>query len=228
MAKTALQLANLALAELREPTISTFTESDYAALVLSKLNQAKREIEDTAPWDCLRTVLTFSTVSGTETYSLGTGGVATGGTTNERSYLVKDERGLPMIFDTTSKTQLSIVGKEYHRSLSQLNQMTNAQPGPVSILKANTGMTLRFYPKPNGIYAISSTWVIPQPDFAATGTELTVPHAPVYLRCASLLAEERGDGMGSRAAALKAMSDDALNDAIQFGRDMSELTAYVE
>lgn len=224
---TALQLVNKILVELREATVSDFS-AQYTAYVLQKLNQAKREVEDVHPWDALRTVLTFPTVSGTETYSAGTGGVASGGPTTERSYLVKDQWGREMVYDTTSKTQLSLVGAEYHRSLSQLAQMTNAQPGPFSLLRSSTGYSFRLYPKPNGIYTITSTWVIPQADFSATGTVLSVPEAPVWLRAAAYCASERGDGMGERATELHAQAQTALTDAMQFGRDMNELVCQVK
>ncbi len=224
---TALQLVNKALIELREAVVTDFSAT-YTILALQKLNQAKREVEDAHPWDALRTVITFPTVSGTETYNVGTGGVGTGGTTNERSYLVKDERGREMVYDVSSKTQLQLVGVEYHRSLSQLAQMTNAAPGPFSVIRAATGSTFRFYPKPNGIYSISSTWVIPSPDFTTTTDTLLIPAAPVYLLAAAYLAAERGDGMGEASANLKNAADRALSDAMQFGRDMNELVYYPE
>ena len=224
---TALQLVNKALRELREPQVTDFS-ADYTLLALQKVNQARREIENVRPWDALRVAITFPTVSGTETYNLGTGTTATGGVTNERSYLVKDECGREMIFDVTSKTQLSLVGTEYHRSLSQLAQMTNAQPGPVSLIRASTGYTMRMYPKPNGVYSIVSTWIVPQPDFTLVTDNLSIPEAPVYLLAASYLAAERGDGMGEAAANLRAAAMQAVNDAIQFGSDLNELTFYVE
>jgi hypothetical protein len=227
MASTALQLVNKILVELRESTVSDFS-ANYTVFVLQKLNQAKREVEDACPWDALRTVVTFPTVSGTETYNLGTGGVGTGGTTNERSYLVKDEYGREMVYDTTSKTQLSLMGAEYHRSLSQLAQMSNAPPGPFSLNRSASGYTMRLYPKPNGVYTITSTWIIPQPDFSSTATTISVPEAPVWLLAAAYCAAERGDGLGERAADLRAQAQQALSDAMQFGRDMNEMVATVE
>jgi hypothetical protein len=224
---TALQLVNKVLVELREATVADFSAT-YSIFVLQKLNQAKREVEDAYAWDALRTVLTFPTVSGTETYNLGTGGVASGGTTTERSYLVKDKCGREMVYDTTSKTQLTLAGVEYHRSLSQLAQMQNAAPGPFSLLRAGTGYTMRLYPKPNGVYTITSTWIIPQADFTTTATVLSVPEAPVWLRAAAYCAAERGDGLGERAAALMASADVALSDAMQYGRDLNELVCYPE
>ncbi len=68
---TALQVVNKALVEMREAQVDNFS-ADYTVLVLQKVNQAKAEIENMRPWDCLRTVITFPTVSGTETYNLGT------------------------------------------------------------------------------------------------------------------------------------------------------------
>ena len=133
-----------------------------------------------------------------------------------------------MVYDTTSKTQLSLNGAEYHRSLSQLAQMTNASPGPFSLIRARTGYSMRLYPKPNGIYTMTSTWVIPQADFTATATVLSVPEAPVWLRAAAYAAGERGDGMGERAAALMASAEVALSDAMQYGRDLNELVFYPE
>lgn len=224
---TALQLVNKVLIELRETQVSDFSAA-YTIFILQKLNQAKREVEDATAWDSLRTVITFPTVSGTETYDLGTGGVGSGGTTNERSYLVKDRCGREMVYDVTSKTQLTLQDAEYLRSLSQLDQMTDAQPGPFSLIRASTGYTMRMYPPPNGIYSIKSTWIIPQPDFSSTATVLSVPEAPVYLKAAAYCAAERGDGLGDRAAELMAQAQTALSDAIQYGRDMNEMVCTVE
>ncbi len=133
-----------------------------------------------------------------------------------------------MVYDTTSKTQLQLVGTEYHRSLSQLAQMQDAMPGPFSVIRANTGSSIRLYPKPNGVYTITTTWIIPQADLASISTTLTIPDKPVYLLAASYLAAERGEGMGERSAELRASAMQAVSDAIQFGSDLNELTFYVE
>lgn len=224
---TALTLINKVLRELRERVVTDFT-ADYTQFVLQKLNLAKEKVENVRPWVALRKVLTFNTASGTETYNLGTGTAAVGGVTTERSYLVKDEAQLPMVYDTTNKTQLMEYPAELLRGDSILALLTNTIPARFALIQSPTGYTLRIYPKPNGIYAMSTTWVIPQEDLALTGDVLLVPSTPVWLFAAAMCAAERGEGMGDRAQTLEADAYQALNDAIQFGTDINELTAYVD
>lgn len=229
---TALQLVNYALTELREKTVTDFTAT-YSIFVLQQVNKAKRVVEDTRPWNALRKVITFTTADGTETYNLGDGGVGSSDT-NERSYLVKDESDklgwgwnrASMMYDTTNKTQLWDYPAEIMRGDSQLALLQNALPQRYSLIQSATGITVRIYPKPNGAYSMSSTWVVPQADLSAVSDVLLVPAAPVWLLAAAYCAEERGDGQGQRADALYQQARDALSDAIQYGTDINELVAY--
>jgi hypothetical protein len=158
---------------------------------------------------------------------MATGGVGSGARlTTERSYLVMDEQQRPMLYDTQSKTQLTLQPAEYMRGLSQLAQNSDTQPALFSLIPSATGITIRIYPKPNAVYPITGTWVVPQDDLTAVSDVLLVPSAPVWLLAAAYCAGERGDGMGDRAQELQQQAREALNDAIQYGTDINELTCY--
>ena len=67
---TYLELVNDVLVRLREPIVTTYSETTYSSLIAKFINDAKRQIEDAYAWNVLGTTITLSTVSGTYSYSL--------------------------------------------------------------------------------------------------------------------------------------------------------------
>lgn len=224
---TYLGLVNKVMTELRKPII-TEIDSDYARLVGQKVNQAKEEVEASHPWSALRTDITFSTVAGTQDYNLGTSGVGTGGTTNERSYLVKDMFGRPAFFNKTASVlgRVHMQPRELMRADIAWNLASNAIPSLYSIKRAASGVTISLYPKPDAVYSMQATFVIPQPELTDKADILIVPEKPVYLLAAAYAALERGGGQGTEGETLKAMADRALNDAINFDSEPVEQTMF--
>lgn len=222
---TYLGLINKVLIELRKPLI-TEIDSDYARLLGQKVNQAKEEVEAAHPWSALRTDITFSTVAGTQDYNLGTSGVGTGGTTNERSYLVKDLFGRPALFNKTTAAlgRVYMQPRELMRADIAWNLASNAIPSLFSLKRSASGITISLYPKPDAVYTMQATFVIPQAELSSKDAVLTVPEKPVYLLAAAYAAAERGGGQGTEGDNLKAMADRALNDAINFDAEPAEQT----
>jgi hypothetical protein len=197
---TFLQLINRVLVRLREKTVTTPTESEYSSLIGAYINDAKEHVEKTWDWKALRRELTFPTVSAQNDYNLGAGGVATGGTTTETSRLVYDNANRPQVFNLTEDgSQLSEAPLEYLRGFNA-SSPSPAMPGMFSLVRAGTGVTMRFVPAPDAVYAMKAVFVIPQDDLSAGSDVLTVPATPVWKIGASESYPRawRGYGRGSR------------------------------
>lgn len=226
---TYLQLINRVLRGLREQQVSDLT-ADYTLLIGQLVNEAKEEVENAWKWKALRTDITFSTVSGTQDYNLGTGGVGSGGTTTQRSELLYDERRSPMLYVTQSgyERRMSEVGRELHKDWIIGADMDNTIPSTFSIVRSSTGITVSIYPKPNGAYTMAGRFYIPQDELDTATDVLSVPAEPVWRRALALAASERGAGMGEDVAKLEARADRVLWDAITREAEDGELTFYEE
>ena len=221
---TYLELINKVLRGLREKQVTSFS-SEYVNLIGQLVNEAKEEVEDAWPWKALRTDVTFNTVSGTQDYNLGTGGVGTGGTTTERSKLVMDSAQRPMLFVTTSgyETRCIEMPREQHKEWIIDNELSNTNPVYFSQVRSATGITISLYPKPNGVYAMRGTFYIPQAELSTLTTSITCPSKPVWLRALALALEERNAGS---AGSTDYRAQQALWNAITSEAEDGELTLY--
>jgi hypothetical protein len=210
---TYIQLINRVLVRLREKQVSTPTENEYSALIGAWINDAKEHVEKTWDWKALRREITFSTVVGQNDYNLGSGGVATGGTTTEISRLLKDKCGRPCVWNTDEESRMILSDLEYLRDLD-IGDVSDSQPATFALLRASTGITLRFVPAPDAVYAMKAVFIIPQDELTASTDVLTVPAAPVWKMALARAMAERGEGMGEDPVILSSEAKMALNDAI--------------
>lgn len=210
---TYLQLINRVLVRLREKTVTTPAGSEYSSLVGAYINDAKEVVEKAWNWKALRREITFNTVAGQNDYNLGSGGVAVGGTTNENSRLLMTKDGRPQFWNTTDETQMGLYDLEYLRDLN-ISAPSNSTPFSFALLRASTGITVRFVPAPNAVYAMKAVFIIPQDELTASSDVLTVPASPVWKAALARASGERGTGMGEDPEALNAMAHGALVDAI--------------
>ena len=67
---TFLELVNDVLVRLREPVVTTYSETTYSTLIAKFINDAKRQVEDAFSWNALGTTITVTTVANTSSYSL--------------------------------------------------------------------------------------------------------------------------------------------------------------
>lgn len=224
---TLLQLVNKVLRRLRETTVTTLV-SDYSLLVVDYINEAKEIVEGAWKWKALRTTVTFPTVVGQAEYNLGTSGVAVGGTTNERSLLLYDECGRPLVFNTTLDTQLQDYPLATVRGWQAVDQSPNALPYSFAVRRISTGLRLVIYPEPDAVYTISADFLIPQADLSGVTDVISVPAEPVWRLALAMAEEERGTGMGARADALYIRARNCVADYV--GRDIEpgELDVYPE
>lgn len=223
---TYLELINKVLRELREKTVSDLA-ADYTLLIGQFVNEAKEEVERAWNWKSMRYNLTFNTVSAQQDYELGTGGVASGGTTTQRSKLVYDA-GQPQVFVTTAnyETRLVEVPRERHEEMIAMDESSNQQPIYFSTKRTSSGVTLSLYPKPDGVYAIQARFYIPQAELSTSSTTISCPPEPVWKLALALAASERGGGLGEQAGALYARAERALWGCVTEESEDYELTFY--
>lgn len=212
---TYLQIINRVLRKLREKQVTTLT-SEYTNFIGQLVNDAKEDVEGAWDWKCLRTNIAVTTVAGTQDYAL------TG--TNERSRLLYDKAtGWPMAFNLTEDgCQLYEVGLEtIRRDIAEVQD--NQKPYRFAILRTNSGLSVRIYPKPDAVYSLQFTCVIPQAELTATGTTLTIPWQPVYRQALFEATAERGTGLGGNLQRLEERATRALHDAIMQDVEPDEL-----
>jgi hypothetical protein len=212
---TYLELINKVLNRLRQDTIASLSDNG-ATIVGHFVNQAKEEIEDMGPWKALRSAQTVSASAGTASYAMGS--------TNERSYVLRDPRGVPQIYETTSgsKGLIDLIDWEEMRRLHNLDEsVVTGQPIYAAIDRSASGLTIKFYPTPASSRTYSVVCVVPQAALAAVDTALTIPSRPVWMYAAALYALERGEEGSGEPGSLMMQARAVINDAVltDFGAD---------
>lgn len=209
---TWLSLVNDLQKRLRESTSASVTSTVYSTLLGSLVNQAKREVEDAWDWHCLRTVLSFDTANGTDTYDV------TG--SNERSRFWTPTRE---VYDDTNDSILTPAPDWYIDRFTYIGSVQSGDPIYYRIRGVSSAGLLRMtlYPTPNGTFSMRVPMVVPQVDLSANGTVLTVPAAPVLERAYCLALRERGEDGGTSFAEAQRAADYALYQAIQRDREFS-------
>lgn len=208
---TWLTLTNDIQKRLRESQSASVTSTSYSTLLGALINQAKREIEDAWDWHALRTVLSFSTSSGTATYSI------TGSTERSRFFSPTRE-----IYDDTNDGILLPAPDWYVDRMTYLGTTQSGDPICYRIRGVSSGLLqVTLYPTPNATLTMRVPMVVPQADLSANGTVLTVPAGPVLERAYVLALRERGEDGGTSFAEAQKAADYALYQAVTMDREFS-------
>ena len=141
---TFLELVNDVLVRLREPVVTTYSETTYSTLIAKFINDAKRQVEDAFSWNALGTTITVTTVANTSSYSLTGAG---------QKFQVMD------VINTTSLVGLRNI------SFTDMNRKLNFAPvateTPVQYafdgVDGSYDTQVKLYPIPNGVYTASGT-----------------------------------------------------------------------
>lgn len=152
----------------------------------SLVNEALHWIETENPngWDWLRVPYNFSTVAGTERYTLAA--IAAGSTVAIAGGIhsvVSAERTVPS--STSGPVPMMRLPR---RNAQEVYPFTVTQPPEVWYVE---GLTLGLKPIPDGVYTISGIAVAIESDLAADGTSPLLPlmfHSAIVEKAASLLA----------------------------------------
>lgn len=219
--KTALQVVNLVLKNLRKNTVADFSLA-YSALILEYVNQAKEIVEDAHEWSTLSVNLTFPTLTSTQTYDLSQAGSSPVITTDasdsrfatERTRLRYDRGMYPLVFDVTSATQ-PIQLREYTRTDQEtygivgLQNTNTVKPFAFSFWRNKGATSITLLNPPGGAYNMRVGLFVPQNELTAVGDVLLVPWRPVVTIATSIALDERGEEIGPNGEklSLKAIRD---------------------
>ncbi len=197
---TYLELVNDVLARLREPSVTSVTQTAYSTLIGKYVNDAKRQVEDAWNWDALDTVLTVTTSAGTSLYTV------TGSSNRHKAIKVND---------ATNQATLCNVPFRWIQDQQQLSTVQNG--APVNYAWSGTDGTdskVTLFPTPDGTYTIYFNLIVPQAALLAGTDVLTVPSEPVILGAYARAIVERGEDGGLNSSEAYALFKSSLADHI--------------
>ena len=180
---TFLELVNDVLVRLREPVVTTYSETTYSTLISKFINDAKRQVEDAFSWNALGSTITVTTVSGTSSYSLTGAG---------QKFQVMD------VINTTS-----LIGMR-NISFVEMNRNLNFAPVPQGAptqfafdgVDASYDSKVSLYPVPDTVYTVKIMLTIPQATLSSDSTVVKVPDVLVSQNAYARALVERGEDGG--------------------------------
>jgi hypothetical protein len=180
---TYLELVNDVLVRLREPVVTTFSETTYSTLIGKFINDAKRQVEDAFSWNALGATITVTTAASTSTYSLTGAG---------QKFQVMD------VINTTSLLGLTNI------SFVDMNRKLNFAPVATETpteyafdgVDGSYDTQVKLYPIPNAVYTVKFMLTVPQPTLALDATVVKVPDVLVVQNAYARALVERGEDGG--------------------------------
>ena len=198
---TYLELMNNVLRRLREDTVVSVTETDYAQLVGDFVNDAKRIVEDSYQWEALRQEYIFNTVDGTDTYTLTN--------LSNRSKILN-------VYNETESREMTQRPLSWIRSKKLANPTRTGTPADYAFngLDASGDTKICFWDVPDGVYSMNVLAVVPQDNLVNATDVVLAPASPIIHLSLAMLARERGETGGTSTAEYFQMADKYLRDAI--------------
>jgi hypothetical protein len=198
---TYLELVNDVLVRLREPTVSTVTQTSYSTLIGKFVNDAKRQIEDAFSWNVLGQTITVTTSASTASYSLTGAG---------QKFQVMD------VINTTSNVGLTNISfVDMNRKLN-FTPLVNSIPTEFAFdgVDGSYDTKVNLFPIPDGVYTIKFALTVPQATLSSDSTVILVADTLVAQNAYARALVERGEdgGLSSSEAYLlyKAMLADYI------------------
>ena len=180
---TFLELINDVLIRLREPTVTTNAQNAYSTLIGRFVNDAKRQVEDAFGWNVLGTTVTITTVAATYIYSMTGAG---------QKFQVLD------VINTTSNIGLQNISFVEMNRYQNLVPTTNGLPQYYAFdgVDASGDTKVVLFPRPDGVYNVPFSLVVPQAKLAADATSVLVPDFLVVQNAYARALVERGEDGG--------------------------------
>ena len=203
---TYLDIVNNVLKRLREPVVSSVTDTDYSQMISVLVNDAKREVEDSYDWNALTDTLSATTTTGVFNYIL------TGSQTRFR---------MIDVINDTSKLVLRYGATTWMDRQFLLSPAQQSQPSYYNFngVDENGDTQVDLYPIPDQAYNIRFNMIIPQPDLVNSDDRLYVPWHVVALLAYSKAIAERGEDSGVQSSEAYQMYRLALADAVAIERN---------
>lgn len=203
---TYLDIVNNVLKRLREPVVSSVTDTDYSQMISVLVNDAKREVEDAYDWNALTNTLSATTTAGVFNYIL------VGSQTRFR---------MIDVINDTSKLELRYGATTWMDKQFLLSPTQQSQPSYYNFngVDENGDTQVDLYPIPDQAYNIRFNMIVPQPDLENSGDRLYVPWHVVALLAYSKAIAERGEDSGVQSSEAYLMYRLALADAVAIERN---------
>jgi len=200
---TYLSLVNDVLVRLREPTVSTVTQTSYSSLIGKFINDTKRQVADAYDWDAFNQAVTVTTVSGqVGEYSLTNAGVR---------FKTMD------VINTTRYYQLTPLSHVDH------DVFYYTVPSPILNLPmyytvqgvdTNGDLKVKFWPVPDGVYSIRFSLIVPENDMSSDSDTTLLAKEPIILGAYARALVERGEDGGLNSSEAYALFKASMSDLI--------------
>jgi len=207
---TYLEAINEVLVRLREPTVTSISQTSYSSMIGYLVNDAKRQVEDAWDWDVQNTTLTVTTAPGTSTYTI------TGSGTKQKGISAN-------ITTAGSQTTLTPVPLKWIQNQQQLTTTTNAAPSYYA-WKGNDGTDskVELFDTPDGVYTIKFNLNVPQVALSAAADVILVPSDAVVMGAYARALAERGEDGALASSEAYGLFKGILSDRIALEQSRSQ------
>ena len=204
---TYLELVNNVLRRLREPEVTSVSDTEYSLMIGTMVNDAKREVENAHTWNALRTNIPVATTAGIQSYTL----VGSGNR---------------FVFDQCLDASNGwAIAKAPVAWVEQNTIITpdQGQPDYFCFTGDASGDTkVKFFKIPSGVFTYNFYLYIPQVDLSTNSTVVSVPDYLVAQNAYARAIAERGEDSGNLTSEAYAMYQKALADAVSIERNRYE------
>jgi hypothetical protein len=198
-----LDLVNDVLTRLREPVVTTVTETAFSSLIGKFINDTKRQVSDAYDWDAFNTPITVNTIANTTgPYSITGAGVR---------YKTMD------VINITSFYEMSPLSHANYDSFYYTTPTpTKGLPMYYSIkgVDTNGDIKVNFWPVPDAIYSIRFSLIVPEADFSTDASTTLLAKEPIILGAYARALIERGEDGGLNSSEAFAMYKSCMSDLI--------------
>jgi hypothetical protein len=200
MSNTYLNTVNNVLIRLREPQVSSVTDTEYSSLIGVFVNDAKREVEDAYDWNALLQTKIVSTLPNTASYTVTGSG---------------DRFTVISVFNDTEDIVMNVVPKDYIDRVTYLSTAQAGAPSEYAFTGVSNGdAVVSVNPLPDGPYQLRFNLKVPELPLSANSDLLKVPYHLVQMLAYANAVAERGEDGGQTFAELYQKYRLALADAI--------------
>jgi hypothetical protein len=207
---TYLELVNSVLRRLRESEVDTVDATLYTKMIGEFVNDAKRNVEDSYPWNALSETLSATTTSAIFNYVLEGSG---------QRFRILD------VLNDTSNSMMTLAPTTWMDEKFLLTTPATGAPQYYNFngVDTNGDTQVDLYPIPNAAYDIRFNIIKPQVPLSANADKLlVVPEPVIFLAYAKALAE-RGEDGGIMSNEAHVLYKQSLADAIAI-----ESNRYIE
>lgn len=207
---TYLQTVNNVLKRLREPVVSSVDAgSAYAAMIGIMVNDAKREVEDAADWNCLSQTISVTTAADTYNYTL------TGAGTRFRVIdILNDTKDFQMRSAPTTWMNKQFLLTSYQKD-SPIYYNFNG-------VDENEDTQVDVFPVPNSEEILRFNLIVPQGTLTDDSTRILVPSHLVEMLAYAKAIAERGEDGGNLSSEAYALYKQALANEVAIERNHYE------